>query len=58
VNLWLRYCSTQDEAEFLSKVGFRETRAYLRRVLGSRAHYAALDEPPAEDRLSAPASLR
>ncbi len=58
VDLWLRYCSTQDEAEFLSKVGFRETRAYLRRVLGSRAHYATLDETPGEDRLSTPAGVR
>ncbi len=24
------------------KIGFRETRAYVQRVLGSRAHYAAL----------------
>ncbi len=41
--LWTRYCFTRDEAEYLSKVGFRETRAYLYRVLRSRAHYAALE---------------
>jgi len=57
--LWLRYCSTQDEAEFLSKVGFRETRAYLRRVLRSRAHYAELEGgAAAETGLSAAVTLR
>ncbi|MCB9377500.1 MAG: lytic transglycosylase domain-containing protein [Holophagales bacterium] len=57
--LWLRYCFTQDEAEFLSKVGFRETRAYLRRVLRSRAHYAALERGEgAQTGLSAAVTLR
>lgn len=40
--LWQRYCFSREPEEFLSKVGFRETRAYVQRVLGSRAHYAAL----------------
>lgn len=40
--LWLRYCFTQEPEEYLAKVGFRETRAYVQRVLGSREHYAAL----------------
>ena len=45
--LWQRYCFTQEPEEFLSKVGFRETRAYVQRVLASRAHYAALEGPEA-----------
>lgn len=40
--LWQRYCFTQETEEFLSKIGFRETRAYVQRVLGSRDHYADL----------------
>ena len=40
--LWRRYCQTGEPEEYLAKVGFRETRAYLVRVLESRAHYAAL----------------
>lgn len=40
--LWRRYCQTAEPEEFLAKVGFRETRAYLVRVLESRAQYAAL----------------
>lgn len=57
--LWMRYCSTQEEGEFLSKVGFRETRAYLQRVLRSRAHYAGLEAGSSPtDGLSAAAALR
>lgn len=41
--LWLRYCFTQEPEEFLSKIGFRETRAYVLRVLESYAHYRELD---------------
>lgn len=40
--LWQRYCLTQEPEEYLAKVGFRETRAYLVRVLESRAAYASL----------------
>lgn len=40
--LWRRYCQTDEPEEYLAKVGFRETRAYLVRVLESRAQYAAL----------------
>jgi soluble lytic murein transglycosylase len=40
--LWQRYCFTQSEEEFLSKVGFRETRAYVQSVLKSRDAYADL----------------
>jgi soluble lytic murein transglycosylase len=40
--LWRRYCQTDEPEEYLAKVGFRETRAYLVRVLESRAQYADL----------------
>ena len=40
--LWRRYCQTAEPEEYLAKVGFRETRAYLARVLESQAQYAAL----------------
>ncbi len=40
--LWRRYCQTAEPEEYLAKIGFRETRAYLVRVLESRAQYAAL----------------
>jgi soluble lytic murein transglycosylase len=37
--LWQRYCFSDERAEFLTKVGFRETRGYLRKVLRSYARY-------------------
>jgi soluble lytic murein transglycosylase len=40
--LWRSYCSTREPEELLAKIGFRETRAYVFRVLESRAQYAAL----------------
>ncbi len=40
--LWKRYCYTDEPAEFWSKVAFRETRAYVRKVLTSRSHYRQL----------------
>jgi soluble lytic murein transglycosylase len=40
--LWRSYSYSPEMEEFFSKVGFRETRSYLRRVLTSRAHYAEL----------------
>ncbi|HEX9670813.1 MAG TPA: lytic transglycosylase domain-containing protein, partial [Thermoanaerobaculia bacterium] len=40
--LWRGYCASDDPAEYLTKVGFRETRAYLRRVLTTREHYERL----------------
>lgn len=40
--LWRSYCYSPEMEELFTKVGFRETRAYLRRVLTSRAHYAEL----------------
>jgi soluble lytic murein transglycosylase len=43
--LWLSYCFTMEPEEYLTKVGFRETRSYLSNVLGSRAQYADLYAP-------------
>ena len=40
--LWRSYCLSDDTAEYLTKVGFRETRGYLRKVLRSRARYREL----------------
>ncbi|MCZ6507849.1 MAG: transglycosylase SLT domain-containing protein [Acidobacteria bacterium] len=40
--LWQRYCFSDERAEFLTKVGFRETRGYLRKVLRSYARYREL----------------
>ena len=40
--LWRSYSYSPEMEEFFSKVGFRETRDYLRRVLTSRAHYSEL----------------
>jgi soluble lytic murein transglycosylase len=46
--LWRSYCySTDDDAEYFSKVAFRETRGYLGRVLGSYAQYRDLYATPA-----------
>jgi soluble lytic murein transglycosylase len=40
--LWQRYCYGDDAAEYLSKVVFRETRSYLRKVLTGHAQYRDL----------------
>lgn len=40
--LWRSYSYSPEMEEFFSKIGFRETRAYVRRVLTSRAHYTEL----------------
>lgn len=40
--LWRRSCLTGEPEEFLAKIGFRETKAYVVRVLESRALYQAL----------------
>ena len=46
--LWRRTCLTAEPEEFLAKIGFRETKAYVVRVLESRALYQALyGRPPA-----------
>ncbi|HVS16771.1 MAG TPA: transglycosylase SLT domain-containing protein [Thermoanaerobaculia bacterium] len=44
--LWSRYCYTEDPAEYLSKVVFRETRSYLRKVLSGYAQYRELYGAP------------
>jgi soluble lytic murein transglycosylase len=43
--LWLSYCFSLEPEEYLTKVGFPETRRYLSQVLASRAHYADLYPP-------------
>jgi soluble lytic murein transglycosylase len=43
--LWQSYCFSTEPEEFLTKVGFPETRSYLAKVLESRAQYAALYPP-------------
>lgn len=40
--LWQRYCFSDDPAELLTKITFRETRNYAIKVLTSRAHYTEL----------------
>ena len=40
--LWRSYCATAEPEEFFTKVGFEETRDYLRRVLTSWAQYERL----------------
>lgn len=40
--LWRSYCYSREPEEYLSKVGFPETRKYLERVLTSRAEYRRL----------------
>jgi len=42
VALWKSTCGTDEPEEFLSKVSFKETRAYLQRVLTSRNAYAEI----------------
>ncbi|MEM1180281.1 MAG: transglycosylase SLT domain-containing protein [Acidobacteriota bacterium] len=40
--LWRKYCVSDEVEEYLTKVAFRETRNYVRKVLRSRSHYEAL----------------
>ena len=40
--LWRSYCFSDDPAEYYTKVSFKETRAYVARVLASRQEYAEL----------------
>ncbi|MEE2776611.1 MAG: transglycosylase SLT domain-containing protein [Acidobacteriota bacterium] len=40
--LWRTHCYSKEPEEYLAKVGFNETNAYLARVLRSRAQYAEL----------------
>jgi soluble lytic murein transglycosylase len=48
VQLWQSYCYSFEPEELFTKVSFRETRAYLTRVLRSRSQYRAVygDELP------------
>lgn len=40
--LWRSYCYSREPAEYLTKVTFSQTRAYLSKVLRSRNEYAAV----------------
>ncbi len=46
--LWSRYSLSDEPAELLTKIAFRETRSYVARVLTSQAHYRELYRPPGE----------
>lgn len=43
--LWRRYCSSGEATEYASKIGFRQTRDYVRKVLRSLAVYEELYGP-------------
>ena len=43
--LWRRSCVTADPEEYLAKIGFRETKAYVVRVLETRDAYRGLWGP-------------
>ncbi len=40
--VWRSYCYSRNPAEYYSKVGFTQTRSYLRKVLSSRGQYTEL----------------
>ncbi len=40
--LWRSYCFSPEVEEYFTKVNFKETRGYLRKVLTSRTHYEEL----------------
>jgi soluble lytic murein transglycosylase len=44
--LWRTHCYSRDSAEFITKVSFGETRAYVERVLGARERYLDLYGSP------------
>ena len=44
--LWRTHCYSRDPAEFITKVSFNETRAYVERVLGARERYRDLYGTP------------
>ncbi len=44
--LWRRYCVTGEPEEFLARIGYAETKAYVVRVLESREIYRALYGSP------------
>lgn len=41
-DLWRSYCYSREAAEYFSKVGFTQTREYLRKVTSSRVRYEVL----------------
>ena len=41
-DLWQSYCSSDEPAEYFTKVGFAQTRAYLEKVVGSWLQYDAI----------------
>jgi len=43
--LWQRYCFSQEPEEYITKVGFRQTRNYLRKVLTSYSSYQSIYSP-------------
>jgi peptidoglycan lytic transglycosylase len=45
--LWRSYCFSSELAEYFTKVTFGQTRAYLRKVLSSRAQYVEIYALPA-----------
>ncbi|MEE8277309.1 MAG: lytic transglycosylase domain-containing protein [Thermoanaerobaculia bacterium] len=44
--LWQSYCYSREPEEYFSKVGFTQTRGYIRKVLSGQAHYRALYGKP------------
>jgi tetratricopeptide (TPR) repeat protein len=46
VALWRTHCYSRDPAEFITKVGFPDTRAYVQSVLGARERYRDLYGAP------------
>ena len=40
--LWQSYCFSKEPAEYVTKIGFPETRKYVRKVLSGKAHYDEL----------------
>jgi len=40
--LWQSYCFSKEPAEYVTKIGFPETRKYVRKVLRGKAHYDEL----------------
>ena len=40
--LWQSYCYSAEPEEYYTKVGFSQTRGYLRKVLSSRGHYSEI----------------
>ena len=52
-DLWQSYCSSEEPAEYFTKVGFSQTRAYLEKVVRSWLQYDAIYPSNAEQSASA-----